>query len=232
MRISTNKKFRRGIRKNRKPYKKNLRFLGVNSAGLKSKITSFRKVVSDLNPSVFFIQETKFQNTGKLKLENYIIYEFVRQNGDGGGGLALGCDKDLNPAWVREGNDQVEAISVEICLKNMKIRCCNAYGFQENENVDKKDAFWTYLDEEVREAENAGSGFLLHFDGNLWAGSEIIPGDVRPQNKNGRLFQQFLERNKNLTVVNSLPLCQESITRSRKNKDQIEQRVLDFFCGL
>ena len=98
----------------------------------------------------------------------------------------------------------------------MKIRCCNAYGFQENENVDKKDAFWTYLDEEVREAENAGSGFLLHFDGNLWAGSEIIPGDVRPQNKNGRLFQQFLERNKNLTVVNSLPLCQGVITRSKK----------------
>ena len=229
LRISTNKKFRRGIRKNRKPYKKNLRFLGVNSAGLKSKITSFRKVVSDLKPSVFFIQETKFQNTGKLKLENYIIYEFVRQNGDGGGGLALGCDKDLNPAWVREGNDQVEAISVEICLKNMKIRCCNAYGFQENEYVDKKDAFWTYLDEEVQEAENAGSGFLLHFDGNLWAGSEIIPGDVRPQNKNGRLFQQFLERNKNLTVVNSLPLCQGLITRSRRNKDQIEESVLDFF---
>ena len=113
-----------------------MRFLGVNAAGLRSKLTSFYKVVSDLKPSVFFIKETKFQDIGKLKLQNYIIYEFVRQNRDGGGGLALGCDKDLNPAWVREGDDQVEAISVEICLKNMKIRCCNAYGCQENENVN------------------------------------------------------------------------------------------------
>ena len=206
-----------------------MRFLGVNAAGLRSKLTSFYKVVSDLKPSVFFIQETKFQDIGKLKLQNYIIYEFVRQNRDGGGGLALGCDKDLNPAWVREGDDQVEAISVEICLKNLKIRCCNAYGCQENETVNKKDAFWTYLDNEVLEAERAGSGFLLHFDGNLWAGSEIIPGDVRPQNNNGKLFKQFLERHKNLTVVNYLPLCQGLITRSQKIKSQKEESILDFF---
>ena len=56
-------------------------------------------------------------------MENYIIYEFVRKNKDGGGGLALGCDKDLNPAWVREGDDQVEAISVEICLNKLGLSC-------------------------------------------------------------------------------------------------------------
>ena len=65
--------------------------------------------------------------------------------------------------------------------------------------------------------------------GNLWAGSEIIPGDRRPQNRNGRLFQEFLERNKNLTVVNALSLCQGLITRSRKTNNQIEESILDFF---
>ena len=201
----------------------------MNAAGLRSKLTSFKKVVAELRPSVFFIQETKFQDPGKFKLDNYIIYELVRQTRDGGGGLALGCDKDLNPAWVREGNDLVEAISIEICVRNMKIRCCNAYGSQENENVEKKEAFWTYLDEEVFEAENSGSAFILHFDGNLWAGPEIIPGDIRPQNRNGKLFQQFLERHQNLTVVNALSLCQGLITRSRKNKNQVEESILDFF---
>ena len=63
-----------------------------------------------------------------MKLENYFIYELVRQSKDAGGGLALGCDKDLKPAWVREGDDQVEAISVDIFLKDMKVRCCAAYG--------------------------------------------------------------------------------------------------------
>ena len=53
---------------------------------------------------------------GKLKLNNYIIFELVRQNRDGGGRLALGCDTDLQPAWLREGNDEVEALSVEICF--------------------------------------------------------------------------------------------------------------------
>ena len=203
--------------------------MGVNSAGLRSKLTSFKKVVSELKPSVFFIQETKYKEPGRIKMDNYIIYELVRKSRDGGGGLAIGVDKDLQPAWVREGDDQVEALSVEIFLKNMKIRCCNAYGCQENESIDKKEAFWTFLDEEVAEAEKQGSGFILHFDGNLWAGSEIIPKDPRPQNKNGKLFEQFLNRNPHLTVVNALPLCEGLITRSRKNKGNQEESILDFF---
>lgn len=28
------------------------------------------------------------------------------------------------------------------------------------------------------------SGFILQFDGNLWAGTEIIPGDPHKQNRN------------------------------------------------
>ena len=224
-----NKKVRRGKRRSAKMFSKSLRFLGVNSAGLRSKLTSFKKVITELKPSVFFVQETKFQETGKLKLDNFVIFELVRQSKDGGGGLALGCDKDLKPALVREGDDKVEALSVDIFLKDIKIRCCTAYGCQENDLVERKEAFWTFLDEEVLEADNAGSGFLLHFDGNLWAGAEIIPGDPRPQNKNGRLFQEFLARHPHLQVVNALPLCQGLITRSRTCRGIKEESILDFF---
>ena len=52
------------------------------------------------------------------------------KNGKGGGGLALGCLKNLNPCLVSEGKDNVEAISVDIFIRNMKIRCCAAYGPQ------------------------------------------------------------------------------------------------------
>ena len=82
----------------------------------------------------------------------------------------------------------------------MKIRCCIAYGCQENDIID-----WKYLDEDVAQANISGSGFILQFDGNLWAGENIVPGDPRPQNRNGRIFEEFLERNPHLTVVNSLP---------------------------
>jgi hypothetical protein len=223
-----NKKTRRGKRKSAKAFSKSLTLVGVNAAGLRSKLTTFKKVVTELKPSVFFIEETKHKEAGKLKLENYVIFELIRKSKDGGG-LALGCVKDLQPVFLREGDDNVEALSVEISVKNMRIRCCVAYGCQECDLVERKEAFWTYLDEEVFEAENSEVGFILHFDGNLWAGKGIIPGDPRPQNKNGRLFEEFLERHPNLTVVNSLPLCDGLITRRRKCKDQVEESVLDFF---
>ena len=51
----------------------------------------------------------------------------------------------------------------------------------------------------------------------------------RPQNRNGKLFQEFLERHPHLSVVNSLPQCVGLITRSRVCKGVTEESVLDFF---
>ena len=83
---------------------------------------------------------TVFKN--KIKLDsNYTVFERVRKSKDGGGGVALGCDKQLHPVWVREGEEDVEALSVEISVKDMKIRCCVSYGFQENEIIEKKILF-------------------------------------------------------------------------------------------
>ena len=115
------------------------------------------------------------------------IFELVRKS-KAEGGLALGCDKSLHPVWVREGDDDVEALSVKITVKNMKIRCCTAYGCQENDVTEKKDAFWAYLEEEVIRADASGSGLVKHFDGNLWAGANIVHGDPGKQKRNGNLF--------------------------------------------
>ena len=219
----------RGKRKSKKSFVKSLRFLGVNSAGLKPKLMTFKKVVNDLKPAVFFVEETKYKDVGKLKMDNYVIFELVRQSRDGGGGLALGCVKELQPVWVREGDDQVEALSVNIFIKQMKIRCCVAYGCQESDSVNRKEAFWKYLDEEIFEANHSESAFILHFDGNLWAGENIIPGDPRPQNRNGKFFKEFLDRHPHLSVVNGLSLCEGLITRSRFRDGKWERSVLDFF---
>ena len=54
----------------------------------------------------------------------------------------------------------------------MKIRCCIAYGFQENEKNEKKEAFWNYLDDKVTEAKDSGAGLVIQFNGNLWAGDK------------------------------------------------------------
>ena len=220
----------RGKRKCVKKYKKSLRLLGVNAAGLKSKFTSFKKVLLELKPSVFFVQETKMKEEEHIILgDEYIVYELLRKNGKGGGGLAIGCLKELNPCLVSEGTENVELISIDIHLKNMSIRCTAAYGPQECDNLDKKEAFWELLDREVDEAKKSGSGFILQFDGNLWAGKELISGDPRPQNKNGKLLEQFLKRNPSLSIVNSLPECQGLVTRSRLKNGVLEESILDFF---
>ena len=119
-----------------------MRFVGVNAAGLKSKLFTFKKVINELKPSVFFVEESKFREEGKFKMENYIIFESVRESRDGGG-LAIGCVRDSSPVLVSKGNEEVESISVEISVRNMKIRCCVAYGLQEKGYLIKKMSFGT-----------------------------------------------------------------------------------------
>lgn len=167
--------------------------VGVNAASLKNKLFTFKKMLAELKPSVFFVEETKYKEEGKLKIDNFVIFELVRESKDGGG-LALGCVKELNPVLVRKGDDEVEAMSVDIFVKTMRIRCVIAYGCQENSLVDKKNKFWSFIEEEVITSWDSGFGFILQFDGNLWAGPDIIPGDPRNQNKNGKLLKDFLFR--------------------------------------
>ena len=149
--------------------------MGVNAAGLRPKLVTFKKILNELKPSVFLIEETKYKDEGKLKIENYIIFELVRKSRDGGGGLALGCIKELNPVWVGDGGNDVEALSVVISVREMKIRCCVAFGCQESSKIENKIKLWEYLNEEVQKSKSLGSGLIVHFDGNLWAGPKIIP---------------------------------------------------------
>ena len=115
--------------------------MGVNAAGLRSKMLTFKKVLKDLIPSVLFVTETKLKDAGKLKIDDYIVFEKVRKNRENGGGLAIGCIPELKPIWVREGDDQVEALSINIFVKKMMIRCCVGYGCQESDLIEKNVKF-------------------------------------------------------------------------------------------
>ena len=149
--IKFKKKKNRRKRKGTKNISETIRFLGVNSAGIRSKILTFKKVIKELNPSVFFVQETKLKEEGKIRIGGYVIFEKLRTTRTNGGGLAIGCKQELNPIWVREGGEEVETLSIEIFVKQLRIRCCTGYGCQEGDLKEKKDAFWEYLDTEVLE---------------------------------------------------------------------------------
>ena len=205
--------------------------MGVNSAGLSSKLESFDSLLSNLRPSVFFVQETKFRTNGKLKTDNsdkYYIYELLRKD-RAGGGIAIGVDKDLDPVWVNEGIDGVEILTVEVSFSDLNVRCICGYGPQENETMENKEKFWTQLGYEVEEALNSDRGLIIEMDGNLWAGPELIPGDPNQMNNNGRMFKKFLEKYPNLSIVNSMNICKGLITRSRTTIVRNKKSVIDFF---
>ena len=88
---------------------------------------------------------------------------------------------------------------------------------------------WEFLEEEANKAELEGLGLIIQMDGNLHAGPELIKNDPNPQNNNGKLYMEFLIRNPNLIVANSLSNCQGLITRQRKLENRTEKAILDFF---
>ena len=174
------------------------------------------------------MQETKSAQVNQLKMEDFIIYERIRYEKDGGG-VAIGAKKDLNPVLIAEGEENVEAISIDITLAKIVISCTSAYGPQQRDSATNKTKFWEYLDNMADSARREGKGFYLQGDLNSWLGSDIIPGDPNIQNQNGKLFINFLKRHPRLVVVNSLPICRGLITRQRDLiNGKHEKSVIDF----
>ena len=202
-------KNRRSLRKNKYVHNENrIRLMGVNAAGISSKLASLNNVLRELSPSIFFIEETKLKQQGRLKLEktnNFIIYELNRKERNGGG-IAIRVREELKPTWIGEGDDNTELLVVEVEMSSLRVRCVGAYGPQENDIIEKKKAFWERLSEEVENADEKDAGFILRMDGNLWAGQGVVNGDPNQRNQNGKLFNEFLAKHPHLHVVNSLEL--------------------------
>ena len=227
-------KNRRSLRKSKnknKQFEKQVKLVGVNSAGIISKLDSFDYILNKIEPTVFFLQETKSRSHGKIKTENslnYQIFELLRKD-SAGGGLAIGAVHDVEPVWISEGDNEVEILVIQIKIEDIFVRCVVGYGPQENDSKEKKLKFWSRLSKEVKDAQEMENAFILQMDGNLWAGKDIIPGDNHVCNQNGKMFRNFLQNHPHLTVVNSLELCEGLITRRRKTTTRLEEAVLDFF---
>lgn len=183
-------------RKNRRGYKgkyqvqNKFKLIGVNINGISSKLQSLDHIISELNPSVICIQETKLRTVGKIKSENskgFTIFELVRKQSCGGG-LATLVKPDLNPVWISEGDDFTEILVVQVHIKELCIRVINCYGPQETDSIERKTVFWARLHTEVNNALEANCGIIVQMDGNLHAGDQLIKGDPNKINSNGRLF--------------------------------------------
>ena len=186
-----------------------MNILGSNAAGLLNKKESFLRNITVFHPSVYFIQESKVPRKGKVKHSDYVIFERIRKVGTGGG-LLTAVHKNLNPVSVGDECEE-EVLVVQADILDKKVRFINAYGPQEDE-LEKSKAFLSKLDEEIKSAKVSGSLICMEMDANSKLGASIIPGDPKPQSKNGRLLMNIVNEN-GLIVVNGSDLCSGVITR-------------------
>ena len=199
--------------------------LGANAAGILNKKESFLRNISHFIPGVFFIQESKVPRKGKIKADDYVIFERIRRVG-GGGGLLTAVHKNLNPVSVGDDTED-EVLVIQAQILDKKVRFINAYGPQEDE-IEKSKSFFSKLDEEVKSAKIAGTLVCIELDANSKLGPKFIPGDPKPQSRNGKLLSNVILEN-GLIVVNGNELCTGLITRHRKTSIRIEESVIDFF---
>ena len=190
-------------------------------------MTCIKKLIRETKATIVTMQETKCSEYGQIQLDGFYTYEHLRSVREGGG-VALSASKELNPTFLCDGGEEVESITVSIHLKGMEVSVTSAYGPLENALTQKKKAFWSYLSEQAKQARASGKGFIVQGDLNSWLGPKHLPGDTRPQNVNGKLFQIFLNENK-LICVNSLPLTKGLITRRRRYQNEIRESTIDFY---
>ena len=67
-------------------------------------------------------------------------FNLYRQNSQGGG-LTVGNDENIESTLVREGNDEIEAIVVQVVLGQIPVQIIVAYGPQEMPSRKRKKSF-------------------------------------------------------------------------------------------
>ena len=205
-------KVKRGKRKSKRKFnQESMYILGNNCAGLLNKVESFSEIINKFKPGVFFVQESKVRRKNQIKLNDYVVFEYLRKD-KGGGGLLTAVHKSLNPVSVSE-DDDTEVLVVQGVINDKKIRFINGYGPQENCNDDLKEKFFNRLDLEVKSSKMAGALVCMEMDANSKLGSQTIPGDpALEKSKNGELLEKFVEEN-DLVIVNAENICVGIITR-------------------
>ena len=213
------------INRGKKNKEADLCIISANAAQLKGKISSFKSELKKANAGIFTMQESHYVTKGKLKIEDFQIFEAIRRKAKGG--TIIGAHKGLNPCLIEEYDNDFELLVIEIKLTNKEIRIISGYGPQENWSENERMPFFLALEQEIIKAEIAGKSVIIEMDANSKLGPNIIPGDMHSQSENGKILADIIQRH-NLIVGNGLSKCKGLVTRKRVTKNGIEESIIDF----
>ena len=192
---------------------------------MQGKLESFYQELKVNKASIFTLQETHFTKKGQIKIENFEIFEAIRNKAKGG--TAIGVHTGLKPVLIKKYAEDFELVVVEVKANTKEIRIISGYGPQESWPVAARMPFFNALEEEIVKAELEDKSVIIEMDANSKLGPTIIPGDKHQQSDNGRILAGIIERH-GLIVGNALSKCEGLITRRRVTKDTIEESSIDF----
>ena len=196
-----------------------------NCNGVNNKIEALKVQLKHTKATIFNLQETHLSKKGKIKIDNFQIYEAIRKKEHGS---MLGVHESHKPVLISEYSDEFELIVVQVELGEKHARIMSGYGPQENLDTDKRMPFFATLEEEIVRAKVANKSIILQLDANSKLGKEIVPDDPHEQTPNGAALAGIIDRNA-LIVVNSLKeKVKGSITRQRITETGREESIIDF----
>ena len=178
-----------------------------NVNGFLTKKESILKIVSDVNPKVFALCETKLPSGGTLKAA-FPDYEICfRPTKAGKSGIAIGVKKQTFSSILDVTSTPHNGIlAIRITMAEKSVRIILGYAPQETDNRENREAFFTELGIEITNclAEND----LPIVIGDLNAKISQRPNDnvLEGVTSNGRLLIEVIE-NHELDVLNFHPKC-------------------------
>ena len=142
--------------------------------------------ISNLDIGIFTIQESNYSKRGRIKIDNFEIFEAIRSKA--GGGTILGAHISLQPILIQEYSDSFELVVIEVTVGEKVIRVLTGYGPQETWAAEKKMPFFMTLEEEIAKSELSGRSIMLCLDANSKMGSNHIPEDPHEISENGKVL--------------------------------------------
>ena len=222
--ISTRRGYgRKNLRHDKSNKNFNLSILGANANGIRCKVDSLDENINIFMPSIITLQETKVLRKGTINLKGYQVFEALRACNDGGG-LLTAVDVSLNPHVITEDS---EVLTIQIKANSHNIRVINAYGPQEDDEINKILEFWEQIENEIIEAKNNSCFILIQLDANAKIGSQYLRDDPHKTSSNGLIMLDMVKR-QNMTIVNIMEQCTGVTTRERQTVGGIELSVLDY----
>ena len=105
-------------------YSQNKNILQWNINGLRSKITQLQCLLTEYQPSIIALQETKLPPNVNYNIKKYQSYNKNR-NADGGG-VSLYISNEM-PATAVQLDTELEAVAATVFFENLKLTICSIY---------------------------------------------------------------------------------------------------------